>query len=77
MEHDRQMALKAEAEKIASRKKLSEVQRGALHVQMQERENFKLEVRRRSNDQKVHSISQQRKNGRDPVLAQEKSRKKQ
>lgn len=45
MEHDRQMALKAEAEKVAARKKLLEVQRGALHVQMQEREKLKHEVR--------------------------------
>lgn len=45
MEHDRQMALKIEAEKVAARKKLLEVQRGALHAQMQERENLKLEVR--------------------------------
>lgn len=45
MEHDRQMALKAEAEKVATRKKLLEVQRGALHVQMQERETLKREVR--------------------------------
>lgn len=45
MEHDRQMALKAEAEKIAARKKRSEAQRNALHVQMQERENLKREVR--------------------------------
>lgn len=45
MEHDRQMALKVEAEKVVARKKLSEVQRGALHIQMQERENFKREVR--------------------------------
>ena len=46
MEHDRQMALKAEAEKIAARKKLSEVQRSALHVQMKEREHLKHEVKR-------------------------------
>ena len=39
------MALKAEAEKMAAKKKLLEVQRGALHVQMQERENLKREVR--------------------------------
>lgn len=45
MEHDRQMALKTEAEKVAARKKLLEVQRGALHVQMQEREKLKREVR--------------------------------
>lgn len=45
MEHDRQTALKAEAERVTARKKLLEVQRGALHVQMQERENFKREVR--------------------------------
>lgn len=45
MEHDRQMALKEEAEKATARKKLSEVQRGALHVQMQEREVLKHEVR--------------------------------
>lgn len=45
MEHDRQMALKTEAEKVAARKKLLEVQRGALHVQMKERENLKREVR--------------------------------
>lgn len=45
MEHDRQMSLKAEAEKVAARKKLSEVQRGALHAQMQERESLKREVR--------------------------------
>lgn len=44
MEHDRQMALKQEAEKATARKKLSEVQRGALHVQMQEREALKREV---------------------------------
>lgn len=46
MEHDRQMALREEAEKVVARKKLSEVQRGALHVQMQERETLKREVRR-------------------------------
>lgn len=45
MEHDRQMALKSEAEEVAARKKLLEVQRGALHVQMQEREKLKREVR--------------------------------
>lgn len=45
MEHDRQMTLKAEAKKVAARKKLLEVQRGALHVQMQEREKLKREVR--------------------------------
>lgn len=45
MEHDRQMALKTEAQKVAARKKLLEVQRGALHVQMQEREKLKREVR--------------------------------
>ena len=45
MEHDRQMALKQEAEKATARKKLSEAQRGALHVQMQEREVLKREVR--------------------------------
>lgn len=39
------MALKEEAEKATARKKLSEVQRGALHVQMQEREVLKHEVR--------------------------------
>lgn len=39
------MALKIEAEKVAARKKLLEVQRGALHAQMQERENLKREVR--------------------------------
>lgn len=44
MEHDRQMALKQEAETATARKKLSEVQRGALHVQMQEREVLKREV---------------------------------
>lgn len=44
MEHDRQMALKQEAEKATARKKLSEVQRGALHLQMQEREALKREV---------------------------------
>ncbi|CAN0564251.1 unnamed protein product, partial [Ectocarpus sp. 12 AP-2014] len=44
MEHDRQMALKTEADKVAARKKLLEVQRGALHAQMQERESFKREV---------------------------------
>lgn len=48
MEHDRQMALKAEAEKVAAKKKLLEVQRGALHAQMQERENLKREVRERA-----------------------------
>lgn len=40
------MALREEAEKVVARKKLSEVQRGALHVQMQERETLKREVRR-------------------------------
>lgn len=45
MEHDRQMALKAEAEKTATRKKLTEMQRNALNVQMQERESLKREVR--------------------------------
>lgn len=40
------MALREEAEKVAERKKLSEVQRGALHVQMQEREVLKREVRK-------------------------------
>lgn len=45
MEYDRQMALKAEAEKVAARKKLLGVQRGALHIQMQEREKLKREVR--------------------------------
>lgn len=44
MEHDRQMALKTEADKVAARKKLLEVQRGALHAQMQERESLKREV---------------------------------
>ncbi|CAM9526825.1 unnamed protein product [Laminaria digitata] len=44
MEHDRQMALRQEAEKATARKKLSEVQRGALHVQMQEREVLKREA---------------------------------
>lgn len=44
MEHDRQMALKAEAEKVAMTKKLSEAQRSALHAQMQEREALKREV---------------------------------
>ncbi|CAM9721801.1 unnamed protein product [Scytosiphon promiscuus] len=44
MEHDRQMALKVESEKFAARKKLLEVQRGALHLQMQERENLKCEA---------------------------------
>lgn len=39
------MALKEEAEKVMARKKLSELQRGALHVQMQEREVLKREVR--------------------------------
>lgn len=38
------MALKEEAEKVMARKKLTEVQRGALHVQMQEREVLKREV---------------------------------
>lgn len=42
------MALKAEAEKVAAKKKLLEVQRGALHAQMQERENLKREVREES-----------------------------
>ncbi|CAM9367681.1 unnamed protein product [Ectocarpus fasciculatus] len=44
MEHDRQMALKTEADKVAARKKLLEVQRGALHAQMQERESLKREA---------------------------------
>lgn len=44
MEHERQMALKTEADKVAARKKLLEVQRGALHAQMQERESLKREV---------------------------------
>ena len=55
MEHDRQMALKAEAEKVAARKKLLEVQRGALHVQMQEREKLKREVRADQNMAILHS----------------------
>lgn len=38
------MALKTEADKVAARKKLLEVQRGALHAQMQERESLKREV---------------------------------
>lgn len=46
MEHDRQMALKAESDKVAARKKLLEVQRSALHAQMQERESLKREVSR-------------------------------
>ncbi|CAM9690528.1 unnamed protein product, partial [Hapterophycus canaliculatus] len=45
MEHDRQMALKIESEKIAGRKKLLKVQRGALHAQMQEREDLKREAK--------------------------------
>lgn len=44
MEHDRQRALKVEADKVVARKKLSEVQRTALHAQMQERESLKREV---------------------------------
>lgn len=38
------MALKAEADKVAMSKKLSEAQRSALHAQMQEREALKREV---------------------------------
>lgn len=52
MEHDRQMALKVEAEKAAARKKLYEVQRNALHAQMREREVLKREVRE-TNDSTV------------------------
>lgn len=44
MEHDRQMALKAEAGEVAARKKLTEVQRNALHKQMQERDTLRREV---------------------------------
>lgn len=44
MEHDRQMALKAEAEKEATRKNKSQLQRDALHEQMREREELQREV---------------------------------
>lgn len=45
MEHDRQMALKAEAEKDAIRKSKSQIHRDALHEQMRGREELQREVR--------------------------------
>ena len=44
MEHDRQLALKAEAEKASARKKMLQLQRGDLHDQMREREELHREV---------------------------------
>lgn len=45
MEHDRQMAIKAEAEKEAIRKNKFKIQRDALHEQMRGREELQREVR--------------------------------